>query len=129
MAKINISAKNQWLRALDALTQQVARWATSRNWDVIREEVTRTEGDLGTYPVTTLTIESPSGRIVIEPVARYAVACDGRVDVYAWPTYNRLMLRRKGDAWELATDSGVRWPQAWNEETFVELASALSNAA
>jgi hypothetical protein len=51
----------------------------------------------------------------------------GRVDLYAWPTLFRVMLLRspQDETWAIRTDSGLRWPNPWSEETFAQLALGL----
>ena len=62
----------------------------------------------------------------VEPVARDVVKADGRVDLYAFPSMNRMMLVRVGGKWVLKTDSGVKWPEPWGEQTFARLTELLS---
>ena len=40
----------------------------------------------------------------------------------------RVMLLRQSDQWIIRTESGLDWPQAWSQETFLTLADGLLRA-
>jgi hypothetical protein len=115
--------------ALRTLREQVVAWAQARGWRVSAEPIQLNEPGVGVYDAEAITVETPSGRLVVEPVARLAAASDGRVDIYAWPSLNRLLLLRRHGQWRLATEAGIPWPEPWTESTLDGLAGALGRAA
>lgn len=129
MSQIEADELNRWTEAVNSVVDHARDWARQHGWHAKVETTTLTEDRLGTYQVPLLIVEAPDGRIVIEPIARWSSPGEGRIDVYSWPSLNRLMLVRKGDNWVLLTEAGVRWPQTWNLATFLDLASNLNAAA
>jgi len=63
----------------------------------------------GTYNVPVLGIPRLRSRALEPTPARRAR--DGRVDLLAWPSLNRMMLIRASDRWVVKTDSGVAVPE------------------
>jgi len=129
MAKIEKNERQRWIEAVKAIVSSAQNWAKKHGWSAKIQTITLTEDRLGFYDVPLLTVETTDGRIVLEPIARWTSPGDGRIDVYGWPSLNKLMLIRKGNTWELLTEAGVRWPQAWNDNTFADLAANLNTAA
>ncbi len=88
------------------------------------------EERLGAYEIHALVLETPRGRLLLEPIAFDVAGARGRVDYSVWPSLFRVMLLREGDdRWVVRTDSGINWPHPWGEGTFVELANALLGVA
>ena len=129
MPHSNSDELRRWTEAVRTLMGQAEEWAKKQGWRAVAQPIQLTEEGLGSYEVPLLTIETPSGKIVLEPVAMRASPGEGRVDVYAWPSLNRLMLVRNHETWELLTEAGVRWPQPWEPATLSYLASNLNAAA
>ena len=100
-------------------------WSTE--WEGSREIQ---EEPLGTYTVSVLTIHTPSGRLILEPIARNYPG-RGIVELFAWPTLFRVrLLRGEEDSdWQVRVDSGFILHEEWNRENFVRLASDLLNAS
>lgn len=121
--------RERWQILLEQLASQVEIWAKDRGWSVKRDQKQISEAHLGTYDAPALTILATSGEVHLDPIARYAVNCDGRVDLLAWPSLNRMLLVRDGTKWKLVTDSGIDWPQEWNKKTFASLVERLHAAA
>ena len=115
-----------WVALIKQLSHQVESWAKERKWPVTRDYKQIEESRLGTYKVPVLNILTPSGIIHLEPVARNIARGDGRVDLLSWPSLTRMMLIRVGNLWKIKTDSGVSWPQKWNQKTFVALTQQLN---
>ena len=68
----------------------------------------------------------PRKYLVLEPIAYDVAGAKGRVDFYALPGLNRVMLLRSPElGWFVRTDSGINWPYPWNQKTFIGLADAL----
>jgi len=121
-------AREEWLAAVRQLVDQVAAWARDQKWAVDRQEKPLRESRLGDYDVPVLVVRAPEGLVYLDPVARYVAKADGRVDLYSFPSMNRMMLVRVDSRWVLKTDSGVRWPQAWGKQTFTRLVGLLNAA-
>ena len=117
--------RDAWVATVERLVRQVESWATKRSWPVHRDVKEIRESRIGTYQVPTLSILSPSGTIQVDPVARYVGRTDGRVDLLAWPSMNRILLILQDDIWKIKTDSGVSWPQKWGPKAFAYLAHSL----
>jgi hypothetical protein len=95
---------------------------------------------LGLYKAPILSIITPNGKLVMEPVARVTFGGQGTVELYAWPTLFRVRLLRKPKEprqhihniedieWTILTDSGIQWPNSWSKGTFFELAEGLLQA-
>lgn len=88
------------------------------------------EEAFGTYPAPVLTIETGSGRLMLESIGRDLLRDRGRVDRYAWPTLFRVMLLNDDteSGWKIRTDSGIMLHQPWDKDTFVTLAQDLMAA-
>jgi hypothetical protein len=129
MPEIDVAERQRWQEAVGNVMDAVRAWARAAKWDVTEETVERSEERLGTYAVPVLTVYSEAGRLIIEPVARWTSPGEGRIDVYSWPSMNRLLLTRLEGDWELMLENGVRWPNPWSRETFLDLAKALNVAA
>jgi hypothetical protein len=128
-ARINTGEREVWLSLVDKLLSQIEEWAGQRKWQTRREDKTLTEEIIGTYSVPVLQIKLPAGVLYVDPVARYVIGAEGRVDLYSWPTLQRLLLIRRADKWVLKTDSLIDWPQTWSRKTFYELAENLTKVA
>lgn len=115
-----------WLSLVDKLLSQIEKWAGQREWQTRREDKSITEGIIGTYSIPVLQIKLPAGVFYVEPMARYVIGAEGRVDLYSWPTLQRLLLIRRDDKWVLKTDSLIDWPQTWTRKTFYEVAENLT---
>jgi hypothetical protein len=121
--------RDGWLALVNDLTREIESWAFARHWAVHRDQKTVRESRLAEYVVPVLSVMAPAGRVQIDPVARYVAGGDGRIDLLAWPSLTRMLLIRVGDRWVLKTDSGVEWPEGWNQQTFARLVELLNAAA
>lgn len=92
----NARLQEAWIRDVSALAQQVAGWSEKQGWIVqwFDEEV-REDAAIGAYVVPKLEIKTADGTVILAPVAHGVLGADGRVDLYAWPSYFRVMLLRK----------------------------------
>ena len=121
-----VDFREEWLQAINHVIAQVRGWAESRGWTTEIEQREVTEERLGTYTVPVLGIDTPQGKLVLEPIGREIIGAEGRLDLYAWPSLFRVMLLRRSDmSWIIRTDSGINWPHPWNQQTFEELALGL----
>jgi hypothetical protein len=50
-------------------------------------------------------MQSPAGRVLIDPTARYvAGGATGRVDLYLMPSFDSVLIVREGGIWRLVSD-------------------------
>ncbi len=121
--------RNEWLGMVDALVQQVRGWAEEAGWTVTQSEREVVEEQLGRYEVPVLEVSTPRGHVILEPMGQDVLGHKGRVDLYAWPTHYRVMLlRTSAPDWVIRTESGLNWPQPWEQATFVDLSLGLLGA-
>ncbi len=131
-AKTEKALREQWLQSLKELVGEVSGWAIQqKGWHVESEAAQSvSEEALGTYDVPVLTIHTPEGRLILEPIARNFPG-SGIVELYAWPSLFRVRLLQDqpGDEWEVRIDSWYVVPQQWNRESFVQIAHSLLGTA
>jgi hypothetical protein len=127
--KIDWNAKKSaWIARVTDLCAQVKRWAEQENWGVIETPKQVEEDHIGVYQVPSLVLQSPQCRVYLDPIGRDIIGAEGRVDIFTWPTMNRMLLLRTGDEWSLVTDARVAWPQPWGKETFLDIVGRLAEA-
>jgi len=126
--KIDWNAKKKsWISLVAGLCRSIKSWCEEKGWHVEEHEKHITEDHIGSYVVPSLFIASPQGRIHIDPVGRNIIGADGRVDIYAYPSFNRLLLVRISNKWKVETDSRIDWPEAWGKHTFIKIVNALTS--
>ncbi len=121
--------RDDWLAKLRDLIDSIKSWAEQRRWLVDEQEKVIEEDHIGRYPVPTLFIQAPGGKILVEPVGCNIIGAQGRVDIESFPSLNRLLLILADGEWKIKTDSRVDWPEPWSEQSFVNLVKALTSAA
>jgi hypothetical protein len=123
---------NEWKQRLEELENQVSSWVETRaGWQVQRSTKEVSEAPLGSYQVDVLTItDKKERRLVLEPIARFSLTGNGIVELYAWPSLNRVRLVpvQSGAAWDVWTDSGIKLRQPWGRDTFIDLAGDLMSS-
>lgn len=131
-AKTDTTLREQWLQSLKELVGEVSGWAMQQTgWHIDSEAAQSvSEEALGTYDVPVLTIHTPEGRLILEPIARNFPG-SRIVELYAWPSLFRVRLLQDqpGAEWEARIDSWYVVPQQWNRESFVQIAHSLLGAA
>ncbi|MCX5654961.1 MAG: hypothetical protein NTY65_09975 [Planctomycetota bacterium] len=125
-AKQTNAKHDEWINDVTKLLSQIRKWCEREDWEVTQHEKCVTEELLGTYTVPLLRIRPPGGFLYVEPVARYVIGAEGRIDIYSSPAMNRMLLVLQDGHWTLKTDSGVNWPEQWNRNAFVKLAGLLT---
>jgi len=118
--------RDHWIVQVSALIDDIATWCEKRGWSVSRSNKSVSEEYIGKYEVPCLTIHAPSVRLHIDPMGLNIIGAEGRVDILAYPSLNRLLLVRKDDCWTLFTESRVPWPQEWGEDTFPDIVESFS---
>jgi hypothetical protein len=114
-----------WTQRVQKLVKEIATWARAEGWQIQQGTKTLQESPLGTYDVPTLQIHLPAGDLLVNPIALDVVGADGRVDLEAFPTLNRVKLVGKNGHWRIITDSNVPLSEAWGPELFAQLAKHL----
>jgi hypothetical protein len=123
----NVERRNEWVQRVSALADQVQQWAVAEGWSVERSEKNLHEQLLGEYGVPALHMRAPGGELYLKPIALHIVGADGRVDLEAWPTLNRVKLVGREGTWQIVTDSNVPLREPWSRETFVRLVQDLQS--
>jgi hypothetical protein len=140
---VNVSEKsekeevlNEWKSAIEDLFKDVGEWSSEQTgWEFHLSKKEIEEEAIGAYSVPVLTLDTPEGRLQLEPIARMVFGGQGAVELYAWPTLYRVRLVRKPKApapseemeWVVLSD-GIRWPRPFSQETFIEPARSLLDA-
>ncbi len=84
------AVRDEWLDRLARLVDDVERWAKQRDWSTRRIEKSMDDSQLGRYKAPALLLQREFTRLILEPVTRFAVSTDGRVDLYVMPAYDDL---------------------------------------
>lgn len=121
--------RDEWLAEVRQLIGVIRIWAEQQRWLVDEHEKAIEEEHIGRYMAPTLFIQSPGGRIHVEPIGCNIIGAKGRVDIESFPSLNRLLLIWDDSGWKIKTDSRVDWPEPWGEQAFVKLVDALVSAA
>lgn len=121
----NENRRRQWVARVEALIAQIEKWAEAEDWAVARQTKTIHERLIGDYSVPVLRVRLPGGEVHVNPVGLHVIGADGRVDLEAFPTLNRIKLIGANKSWQIITDSNVPLRQPWNSKTFVQLAHDL----
>ncbi len=117
--------RDQWVERVAHLVDEISDWAQKEGWTVRRDRKEITEPLLGTYEVPVLAIGLPDGELQVQPIGLCIVGAEGRVDLEAFPTLNRVKLVGRGDDWEIITDSNVPLRISWEPKNFIQLARDL----
>jgi hypothetical protein len=123
------SAQTAWVSVLAKVIDDIEAWAKASSWPVIRKPKTISEEHIGTYAAPVLDIKPPGGWVVVEPIGQEVLGCDGRIDIYSFPTLHKVLLVREHGGWVLRMESGVRLPHMkWGRKAFLELVGSLTGA-
>jgi hypothetical protein len=129
--EIDTELRDEWLRTLDALQNQIAEWVRQEPGWTLEEVETKEieEAVLGRYTVSVGSILTPQGEVRLEPLARNYPG-RGIVELYAWPTLRRVRLLTSDTAgeWRVRVDSGFNLRQPWDRLHFVLLVNDLIGA-
>ena len=123
--------RDTWIQRVRHLTDDVRRWCENERWFVHEGTRQVTEDEIGTYEVPTLMIQTPAGRLVFEPVARFIVGkgIRGRLDLYEFPTLRKVLIldAEEGPAWY--SQDRVNLQQPWNQTGFKAIVNDLMSQA
>ncbi len=77
--------RDPWIAAVRGLADPTSDWARESGWKVQRSEQEVAEEDFGAYLIPVLTMDTPDGRLILEPQAANAGG-KGRAKLYAKST-------------------------------------------
>lgn len=117
--------KTEWQKSIKDLVGDIRLWAENNKWIVVQHDKSITEDHLGTYQVPELNIKIPGGHLIVEPIGRNIIGAEGRVDIYAFPSLQRMLLVREHNHWSVKTSDFINWPLSWDKNTFTDLAKNL----
>ena len=126
--KNHTKEREEWLALVRKLCDDIKSWAEEEHWFVHEDHKTIRGEKIGEYEVPVLLIRAGAGRISVEPIGREIVGADGRVDIGAFPTFDRMVLVRTKGKWVLETDHCEVWPVPWSREAFLEVVETLAAA-
>lgn len=113
----------EWLSALEALVADVETWSHENDWGTRRDSKRLKEEKLGAYDAPVLLIQSPKGRWLLEPIARYVVGAEGRVDLCVYPSYDSVVIAREQDgSWRIVELGRKNRVRPWNRHEFTKIA-------
>ena len=114
--------RESWIRRVQALADQVAKWSEAKGWKVQREETEIEEEGIGKYHVPAIRVFLPKGELFLDPRALDVLGTfDGRVDLSVYPTMSRVKLLGIPGGWEIMTQSNIPLRKPWNQKTFVQV--------
>lgn len=129
--KVDTALRDEWLRTVDALANQIAEWVRQEPGWSFEETGTQEieEPPLGQYTATLWSIHTASGEVRLEPIGRNYPG-RGIIELFAWPTLYRVRLTQDDfwGGWRIRTDSGISLRQEWNRANFVILVRDLIDA-
>jgi hypothetical protein len=120
-----VQRRDDWIERTQHLVNDIVEWSESQDWEVNIDTKTIHEELLGEYEVPVASVHVPGGQLQVQPVALHVIGADGRVDLEAYPTLNRVKLVGHEDGWQIYTDSNIPLHAEWKQETFIQLAQEL----
>ncbi len=109
---------DDWIGEVSAVIEQAASWAAKRGWATRQEPKIIAEEIFGSYEAPRLLIHTPTGRLLLDPVAKSIVGAEGRIDFCVIPSYDSVAVVKSDAGWMLLPDARNGPPVAWSEETF-----------
>lgn len=119
--------RDEWIHLVHTLLEEIKIWRR-QEWRIEESLRTVTEEHIGAYRIQCLVITTRTAQIHIDPIGRNIIGATGRVDILSYPSMDRLLLLRQGNAWKLYTESKIPWPQEWKKETFLSVVEALAKS-
>lgn len=120
----------EWVAALENLVRLVETWARNRKWEVKRDTKQLSEALLRVYSVPRLLLHSPEGRLLLDPVTRFAAGAEGLVELCVMPSYDSAKIVYSEGDWHLQPLRATGRRQVLSEGSFVKIVRQLleSNA-
>ena len=119
----------KWQQTVHTLAEQIAAWSQEEGWAVEQTQEEVEDAQRGNYAAPALRIETPHGRLLLEPLS-HSLSGVGRVKLSSWETLYRVRLLQgsAGADWTILTDSGIPVRYPWGKEAFVTVAKDLLRA-
>jgi len=124
--------RDEWLERLNALIDDVDRWARGLGWSTRRIEKTLDDREIGAHKVPALVLQENTVRLLLDPIGRSGPGTDGIVDFYLMPGWDdvaRFYLDDKGwQVLDLPADAPAALkpgPTPLTEETFRPILDAI----
>ena len=114
-----------WRKQVRGLLAQVTQWSRQNKWKVKETTFVIREPRIRPYKMPGLTIKTPEGDLIFEPIAMHGFGFAAWVELNAIPTMKRVRLTPDAQGWIIMTDSLIPLRQPWTAETFVQLAKDL----
>jgi hypothetical protein len=121
--------RGDWVAEVERFMNQAEEWAKKQGWGTLQELKTIQEDRLGSYDVPRLLIHDTFGRLLLDPLARFVMGADGRIDLVVIPSWSGLILVKMPDGWFLLEDDADGPRFAWSEDVFVRTAKQLATSA
>jgi hypothetical protein len=125
VSTLQVIIKPEWEAALQHLFQEVETWSRGQDWAVNRDVKEEGEPILGSYHAPRMLIHTPEGRLLLNPITRFAAGANGVVEFCVMPSFDSVTLIRPGTEWFLLPDDPDEPPQRLTEETFLSVARDL----
>ena len=119
--------RDEWIQTVDVVLSHVEGWCQAEGWLVHRETKDIEEDRLGHYHIGVLLIDTPAGRLHLDPISRFIVGAEGRIDVYSFPHYQTAILIRVQGDWRFRTVDGSAKDRPFEHAAFVEIAKQLTS--
>jgi hypothetical protein len=84
--------RSTWIVRVNALVDQVERWAKELNWSTRRIEKGIDDPRIGKHRVPALLMQEGTCRALLEPIARSTPGAEGVVDLYLMPAYDDIAV-------------------------------------
>jgi len=122
------AVREEWIAAVEQVISDAEAWAREQRWFVHRGPKTITEDPIGPYEVSTLLIQAPAGRFVLESRGRYFIGVTGQIELSVFPSYEPVLIVRNDAGWHFVIDRPTL-DGPWSKETFLEILSELARKA
>lgn len=112
--------RDEWIAAVGDFMDETETWAKRQGWGVLREPKVIKEDDIGTYSVPRMLLHDLFGRVVLDPVARFVMGAEGRIDIHVIPSWESLIIVRMPEGWDLIYDDAEGPRSRWSEEVMIK---------
>lgn len=117
--------RTEWVAELDRLATDVERWAAADDLGTRRLSKRVQGDDVEPYDAPVVSVQTPFGRVHFNPISRFALGTEGRIEVYAEPSFAQLLLLKVGGAWQFYTEDLVPLNKSWSEQSFRDVVREL----
>ena len=119
---------SQWKRIVNAMAEDVERWALEKNWSVFREHKVIEERNTR-YEVPVVRVRAGAGEVWFDPLGADIIGADARIDLGHWPNTERYALILRNGEWRVMEDNGTWLRRKWSQRLFYDLVNMPRYAA